>query len=108
MTEDLATKLKTTGAFDTPWLKEQLQNWDATLEQKKAYFMEHMYRCSGRTNGLYTGLWENFCITEAGPIMRERFFEMVEAVRLYEEEMAAQANAEAQDDAEIEKVLMKS
>lgn len=85
MTDDLATKLNTAGAFDTPWLKEQLQNWDVVSEQKKSDFMEHMYRCSGRTNGLYTGLWQDFCIREAGPAMRERYFEMMEAVRLYEE-----------------------
>jgi hypothetical protein len=36
-------------------------------------------------HGKYTGLWQDFCIREAGPIMRERFFEMMEAVRLYEE-----------------------
>jgi hypothetical protein len=50
-----------------------------------------MYQCSGRANagpgvvGLYTGLWESFCLREAGPIMRDRYFEMMEAVRLYEE-----------------------
>jgi len=44
-----------------------------------------MYRCSGRTSGFYTGLWQDFCLREAGPAMRERFFEMMEAVRLYEE-----------------------
>lgn len=91
MTEDLATKLNTAGAFDTPWLKEQLQNWNVVAEQKKADFMEHMYNCSGRqTKGhplhsKYTGLWDDFCIREAGPAMRERYFEMLEAVRLYEE-----------------------
>jgi len=91
MTDDLATKLKTAGAFDTPWLKEQLRNWNVVTEQKKADFMEHMYNCSGRINkdhpmhGKYTGLWQDFCIREAGPVMRERFFEMMEAVRLYEE-----------------------
>jgi len=85
MTDDLAKKLNTSGAFDTPWLKEQLENWDVVAEQKKADFTEHMYRCSGRTNGFYTGLWQDFCICEAGPIMRQRFFEMMEAVRLYEE-----------------------
>ena len=85
MTDDLAKKLKTTGAFDTPWLKEQLRNWDVISEQKKSDFMEHMYKCSGRINGLYTGLWQDFCIKEAGPIMRDRYFEMMEAVRLYEE-----------------------
>jgi len=34
---------------------------------------------------LYTGLWEQFCIREAGPAMRNAWFEMMEAVRLYEE-----------------------
>jgi len=85
MIDNLVTKLNTAGAFDTPWLKEQLRNWDVISEQKKADFMEHMYQCSGRTNGLYAGLWQEFCIREAGPIMRERFFEMLEAVRIYEE-----------------------
>jgi len=85
MTDDLAKKLNTAGAFDTLWLKEQLQNWNVMAEQKKADFTEHMYKCSGRTNGLYTGLWQDFCTREAGPIMRERYFEMVEAVRIYEE-----------------------
>ena len=85
MIDNLVTKLNTAGAFDTPWLKEQLCNWDVISEQKKADFMEHMYQCSGRANGLYTGLWQEFCIREAGPIMRERFFEMLEAVRIYEE-----------------------
>jgi len=94
MTDDLATKLNTAGAFDTPWLKEQLLNWDVAAEQKKADFMEHMYKCSGRTNGLYTGLWEHFCIHEAGPIMRERFFEMVEAIRLHEEGLLPEVDSE--------------
>jgi len=68
-----------------------LAGWDVKAEQRKADFMEHMYQCSGRANagpgvvGLYTGLWENFCLREAGPIMRDRYFEMMEAVRLYEE-----------------------
>jgi hypothetical protein len=70
---------------------DYLAGWDVMAEQRKADFMEHMYQCSGRANagpgvvGLYTGLWENFCLREAGPIMRDRYFEMMEAVRLYEE-----------------------
>lgn len=90
MTDDLLTKLNTAGAFDTPWLKEQLLNWDAAAEKRKADFMEHMYQVSGRhqeghpMRGLYTGLWEDFCLREAGPLMRDRYFEMLEAVRLYE------------------------
>ena len=70
---------------------DYLAGWDVAAEQRKADFMEHMYQCSGRANGgpgvvgLYTGLWHEFCIKEAGPIMRDRYFEMMEAVRLYEE-----------------------
>ena len=70
---------------------DYLAGWDVKNEQQKADFMEHMYQCSGRANGgpgvvgLYTGLWQEFCIKEAGPIMRDRYFEMMEAVRLYEE-----------------------
>jgi hypothetical protein len=58
---------------------------DYSNEQKKADFMEHMYQCSARTNGLYTGLWQEFCLNEAGPIMRDRYFEMLEAITIYEE-----------------------
>lgn len=70
---------------------DYLAGWDVNAEQRKADFMEHMYQCSGRANagpgvvGLYTGLWHEFCIREAGPIMRDRYFEMLDAVRQYEE-----------------------
>jgi hypothetical protein len=90
--EDLIKAINTTGAFDTLWLKNELLNWNADKEQEKAVFMEHMYQCAGRNNpkhpmhGLFTGLWENFCITEAGPYCRDKYFDMLEAVRLYEEQ----------------------
>jgi hypothetical protein len=70
---------------------DYLAGWDVASEQRKADFMEHCYQCSGRhqgppgVKGLYTGLWEEFCIREAGPAMRDKWFEMMEAVRLYEE-----------------------
>lgn len=70
---------------------DYLAGWDVAAEQRKADFMEHMYQCSGRhqgppgVKGLYTGLWQDFCIREAGPAMRDKWFEMMEAVRLYEE-----------------------
>lgn len=91
MTEDLAKKLNTAGAFDPPWLKEQLKNWNTKDEQKKADFLEHMYKCAGRQDpahpmhSLYTGLWQDFCLKEAGPFCRNHYFDMLEAVRLYEE-----------------------
>ncbi len=80
MTEDLAKKLKTAGAFDTPWLKEQLANWDVKAEQKKADFMEHMYQCSGRQDGFYTGLWQAFAINEAAPYCRDEYFRRLQFV----------------------------
>lgn len=70
---------------------DYLAGWDVAAEQRKADFMDHLYRCSGRKDappgikGTYTGLWQEFCIREAGPIMRDRYFEMMDAIRLYEE-----------------------
>lgn len=40
------------------------------LDQQRADLMEHLYRLSGRTNGLYTGLWQDFCC-ELVSIMRD-------------------------------------
>lgn len=77
-----------------------LDSWSVTKEQQKADFMEHMYQCSGRKDsshpmhGLYTRLWQDFCINEAGPVMRDRYFEMLEAVRLYEEGQLQEVNPE--------------
>lgn len=33
------------------------------LEQLKSDFLDHLYAQSGRTNGLYTGLWVEHCRT---------------------------------------------
>jgi hypothetical protein len=31
------------------------------LDQHRADLIEHLYAISGRTSGLYTGLWDDFC-----------------------------------------------
>ena len=68
-----------------------LTGWDIKEQERRVEFMEHMYACSGRQEpghplrSRYTGLWQDFCLNEAGYAMRERWFEMKEAVRLYEE-----------------------
>lgn len=31
------------------------------LDQQRADMLDALYAASGRTNGLYTGLWEHFC-----------------------------------------------
>jgi hypothetical protein len=61
-----------------------ISNLDAIEEQKKADFMEHVYQVYKPSNHCYTGLWQRFCTEEAGPVMRDRYFEMLEAVKIYE------------------------
>ena len=73
--------------------QEILNNWDVKKEQQKVDFLEHMYHCAGRQNkshpmhGLYTGLWQDFCIREAGPAMRDQYFEFKAAVEAYEKSL---------------------
>lgn len=70
---------------------DYLAGWDVKAEQRKADFMEHMYQCSGRAAGgpgvvgLYTGLWQEFCLKEAGPFCRNMYFDRLQAVKEYEE-----------------------
>lgn len=72
---------------------DYLYAWDVVEQQKRVDFMERMYQCSGRAvaghpmEGLYTGLWQDFCIREAGLAMRERYFEMLEAIQLYNDNL---------------------
>ena len=65
---------------------DYLAGWDAKRENQKALFMERLYQHSGRTNGLFTGLWQEFCINEAGPLLRDQFFEKLEAIHRYKEQ----------------------
>ena len=60
---------------------DYLKDWNLLEQQQRTEFMSHMYRCSGRTNGLYTGLWQNFCINEAGPVCRQMFFDRLNAIQ---------------------------
>lgn len=81
---------------------DYLAGWDATAEQRKADFMEHMYQCSGRANGgpgvvgLYTGLWEEFCLKEAGPFCRDMYFDRLQAVKEYEKLMKKESKETAE------------
>ena len=70
-----------TTKMDTSYLK----GWNSEKEQQKAKFMEHMYQCSGRTNGLFTGLWQDFCMNEAGPLCRDQYFERLEAIKQFKQ-----------------------
>lgn len=65
---------------------DYLKDWDVQEQQRRADFMEHMYQCSGRDNNLFTGLWQDFCLNEAGIAQRDLWFERIEAVKQYIEE----------------------
>jgi len=66
-----------------------LIDWDVNEENKRIVFLEHMYRCDGRedpahpSHATYTGLWQNFCLNEAGRAMRDQWFERMEAADKY-------------------------
>ena len=63
------------------WLEEN---------NRRVIFQNHMYKCAGRDNpehpkhGLFTGLWEDFCLNEAGIAQRDQWFERMEFVEKVE------------------------
>lgn len=60
-----------------PGIAGRMQMYDLCpkREQCKADFLEWLYQQSGRTNGLYTGLWEEHC-RRAGEEARSAWCEM--------------------------------
>ena len=55
-----------------------LEEWDAEQENRKALFTDFLYQRSGRTNGLFTGLWVEWC-RECGVQGREEHFTAVKS-----------------------------
>ncbi|QDP50050.1 MAG: hypothetical protein Unbinned3459contig1000_60 [Prokaryotic dsDNA virus sp.] len=66
-----------------------LQGWNVTEQQQRVTFMAHMYKCSGRESkdhplhGVYTGLWQDFCLKEAGPTCRQMYFDRLNAIEQF-------------------------
>lgn len=56
---------------------DYLKGWDSEEQQLRSEFMDHLYKCSGRTNGLYTGLWAEFA-HEAGRAIRNEWSKAIE------------------------------
>ena len=64
----------------------------AWLEEndRRVIFQQHMYNCAGRQHpdhpmhGLFTGLWHDFCLNEAGKAQRDMWFERMEFVQKVE------------------------
>ena len=63
------------------WLEEN---------NRRVIFQQHMYNCPGRQNpdhpmhGLFTGLWHDFCLNEAGKAQRDGWFDRMEFVQKVE------------------------
>jgi hypothetical protein len=69
-------------------------NSSATKEQQKADFMEHLMDVYQPASKCYTGLWQRFCMTEAGEYCRDLYFERLAAL---EEYLATQSQQETND-----------
>ena len=63
--------------------EEILLNWDVRREQRKADFMEHLFDVYQPSNNCYTGLWQKFCIGEAGEYCKNMYYEQLEAIQNY-------------------------
>tara|TARA_R100000742_G_C4244436_1_gene63581 strand:+ start:76 stop:516 length:441 start_codon:yes stop_codon:yes gene_type:complete len=70
-------------------MNQENHNW-IEENNKRVIFQNHMYKCAGRDNpdhpmhGLFTGLWHDFCLNEAGLAQRNMWFERMEFVRKVE------------------------
>ena len=63
--------------------EEILRTWDVNKEQQKADFMEHLFDVYRPSNNCYTGLWQRFCMGEAGDYCRGMYFERLAALKEY-------------------------
>ena len=63
--------------------EEILLNWDVKKEQRKADFMEHLFDVYKPSNNCYTGLWQKFCMGEAGEYCKNMYYEQLEAIQQY-------------------------
>ena len=63
--------------------EEILRTWDVKKEQQKADFIEHLFDVYRPSNNCYTGLWQRFCMGEAGDYCRGMYFERLAALKEY-------------------------
>lgn len=60
-----------------------LFGWDVKKEQRKADFMEHLFDVYRPSNNCYTGLWQRFCMGEAGEYCKDMYFDRLAALQEY-------------------------
>ena len=74
--------------------EEILLNWDVKREQRKADFMEHLFDVYQPSNNCYTGLWQKFCMGEAGEYCKNMYYEQLEAIQKYLERVETKENSD--------------
>jgi hypothetical protein len=60
-----------------------LDNWNIKEQQQRVNFMEHLYDVYKPDNNCYTGLWQRFCLEEAGGYCRQMYFDRLDAVKKF-------------------------
>lgn len=60
-----------------------LDNWNIKEQQQRVDFMEHLYDVYKPNNNCYTGLWQRFCLEEAGSYCRQMYFDRLDAVKKF-------------------------
>jgi len=91
--------------FGTPEWREE--------NNRRVFFQNHMYKCAGRDNpdhpmyGLFTGLWQDFCLNEAGIAQRDMWFERIEFIQKVErgEIVLPQSNNNNENKDEVDEYL---
>jgi hypothetical protein len=74
--------------------EEILTSWNVIKEQQKADFLDHLYDVYQPSNHCYTGLWQRFCLEEAGAYCRDMYFDRLEAVKKFMEQQQKQKENE--------------
>lgn len=69
-----------------------LDNWNVTEQQQRIDFMEHLYEVYKPSNHCYTGLWQRFCLEEAGSYCRQMYFDRLDAVKKFMESQQPKEN----------------
>lgn len=77
-------------------MSNTLLGWDASAEQKKTDFMEHLYEVYQPASHCYTGLWEKFKV-EAAMHCREEYFERLKFVQEVKKELGEDAHCYISD-----------
>ena len=56
-----------------------------TLWLEELFFLDGRDQISHPMHGLFTGLWHDFCLYEAGPTCRDAYFAKLKAIKHFQE-----------------------